>query len=865
MPAFGQSRPQLAVVRPDVPDMPTVAPLPIRVAGERAASGIAARTIDLYRDSLTTVDPLFPPRYLPLLLTLAAIDPTFSQAVKLLEASANRGHSVVINTDDQALLALADARLAALTGRLTEAAGGLDSLINTHVAQLAVTGAISSEVVLQPSRTGVQVLELVPVQDIQFKRGDGRWYPLQRTGRGLIELDPRTYTYAAWRTFENNPYAVPPMLAAINAWFRENDMLEQLDAILRKAGFLGLLAVTMDPGQQPEMMDPDEWLREKRTRLQEIIDGLALNFRKGIVAVEKGVEFQFQGSPAGQISGARELFELNEAMKFSGLGIDPSLFGRSWAKTETWRDAAGNLLTTMASAAQRLTASRLESMLRLDFALGGVSVDTWIAFEPAPGARPQEDATAQATRWATIKNQVITGALDADAAMKELGYDRWFDKSRLPVSEGIESQSNWSFVKECVREGLLTPDEGAKMLGFPSWADPSRVSNPNADPTAGAGMLGFSAEPAIFEFDKSRGRHVYRRRHLGSVDTSELQGKRGVVVAALERVRGGKKRSSLAKGPGARALMRMVGRFVARYATKVGPVLGRLQFDILEDLKAAVLSAPEGTWSSEDEFGRWALNEMQQSFARHWADYGEDDFYSNVLATHEEMAQAWRDEQRKRLVGKELPQELGQASTDAIKALAQNDTFHMSIYLEGLQGDERKAMENMIAEQFLAAGKDVYDPDVMDELMTRLERSGGLPLRRRDHGREGGFASETEDQARERMSSRLGRIVETTVMRSRNTAEIYGLEDGAFETFVIVRDQSSEAEPGEICVDMDGRTFSVETAANAMREFHAMTPEQQEAALTGMRDIAAAERDRLPMGQVPPFHPNCRCVLDTED
>jgi hypothetical protein len=441
-------------------------------------------------------------------------------------------------------------------------------------------------------------------------------------------------------------------------------------------------------------------------------------------------------------------------------------------------------------------------MVALDLALAGVAVDAWIAFEPAPGAKPQEDAAALNLRWQTAKDQAVSGARDPDEVMKEQGYDGWFDKSRLPSSQA-------------------------------------------------AAMSPFGFTGAIFRFDKSRGRYRFIRPSLGHVSTPPKPARRG--------------RQRNAAGPGAAALQRMVTRFLNRYAGKVAPVLGRLQFDVLEDLKAAVAAAPENTWKDADEFGRWALNEMQTSFGKRWSEYGGAEFETRVLEQHEAMAKAWREDMRKRWSEKDLPAELGESTTDAVKALAATDTHHMSVYLESLSGAERKTMENVIAEQFLNAGQDVYNPDVMDDLLNRMERSGSLLLRRRDHGREGGEASETDEQARERMAERVARIVETTVMRSRNTAEIYGLEDAAYETFVVVRDPGSEAIPGEICTEMDGRTFSVEVAAKAMRDFHAMTAEEQEAELTRQREATADDRESLPAGQVPPYHPWCRCTLEGQD
>lgn len=859
---------QLAPAPPSHRPISAGVPL-VRSSGERAISGINAQAVDIFRGQLASVQPFCPPNYLPYLQSTAYTDPIFSRWVKLMEGMANSGHQVVFDVEEgrEADSARAEAELAGLNERLSFMGGGIDGLINSLVAQVAVTGAISCEAILAANRRSVSGLELVPSQDIQFKRGDdGAWLAQQRVGRGLRDLDPRTYDYIPWRTVDNNPWAIPPALAAINCLLRQSDMDDQVDALYRKAGWLGSAVLTVPKQEQPidSELDPDEWAREKESQLAQMLLPFAANMRRGIVAVEEGTKFEFQASAGQAIAGASEAVWMNQELICMALGVDPSQLGFNRAKTETWLGVAWMGAGVTATAAQRLVRSRLEAVLRLHFALVGISVGARVVFDPLGSVRPNEDATAFATKWGAIKNMVINGALDPDAGMKEMGYEGWHDKARLPNNEGFDSQSNWSFIKEAVREGLLTPEEGAKALGFEGWADESKIRASTPDLMGGG--IGFMRH--AFRFNRNDATYT---KSLAPVvdDVQERRREMGqCVVLAFRKLakRGKSVAPKYIAGPGQEALARMVDRFLARYAGKVAPVLGRLQFDILEDLGAALKAETTAPWKDDAERNLWVGDVMQRSFAKHWADYGNDEFHSSVLDTHEEMAAAWRTKDRSAWASGQIPPEAkdatGAAQTAATEALAQNDTFHMSVYLEGMSGDERKAFESMISTEFLAAGQDITNPDVVDDLLNRMERNGGLLLRRRDHGREGGQASETDEEARDRMAGRIQRIVSTSVMRSRNTSAVYAMRDADISTFRIVASVNPCA---RICAPMDGRTFEVEAVAKALEDFHAQSPEAQEQQLTDHRDLTEEERASIPFAQLPPFHPNCACNCESED
>lgn len=831
-------------------------------AEPRVISGLGCTSVEAFRGRASSISPLCPYQYLPFLRQLSIFHPLVSQAVKLVEAFANRGHSVVFDVapENEQLLARCEQVLESFQRRVYER-GGIDGLINALIAELCVTGAVSREDIIRPG-VHVERIAIVPPEDVEFliptDESDGDFKPHQR-GRTLKRLDDRTYRYMAWRTFGGNPYAIPPFVAAINDILRQMTMSESRDAILAKLGWLGLLTMEVplrDRDKESSGNDNDEIDRARTIYLQQLATAFAGNFRDKLMLLDPGMRVELQASPTQNMSGVQEMFDSVEAQIFSGLGLDPSLFGRSWAKAETWVAQSNSTLEDVAGAARRIVGGSLERSLALEFALHGLPVTPWVQFASSPKANPGADAAAEQQKWSTTLDQLINGMIDETTAAQIHGFDSWHDVTRIPADQGFDIGTLWSRVKDMLKQGAITPQQGAEMLGLTGWADESKISSGADD--AGGGLGGFGFRATRFRFDRRVGRYRHERPRLTLAERAPQRAAIAKASIAYFRkvAKDAKPRRRYARGPGVAAVQRMARRFAEKYAGALGPDLQAIQDELFVRLKDAIGRAPEGQWSSGDEFGKWAIDQMQEDYSAIWRGGRGGDVLANVVKTHEEIAAAWTDEARKRWAADQIPKGDGEVTAADASAFARGDAHHMSIYLKDMSGAEREAMQRIMSEEFDQAGSDITDPDVMDALMNRMEREGAPLLKVRPHGRE---EPETNAEALARMPARLSRIVETSVMRSYNVSELRTMalaEIGEYE----IRRVGSEECP--ICGPLEGTVVSVGDANAWLDEFLALSPEEQEEMLTSHRKLSPEELQAIPGATQPPLHPHCLCQVE---
>lgn len=374
------------------------------------------------------ISPVIPWDYLEFLIKVAMINPDISHAVKNWINLANNGHNLIIEAANDRIIQKAQDRLNQKAVSLYERSGGVDGLINHYLYQIAVTGALSSEDVIEANRNGVKHIAIVPVRKIRFRYEQDEYQPYYLTNEGeLLQLNPYTYAYYAYQVIENSPYAKPPILAAIEPVLMQRDAMDNMKYILRKLGLLGLVALTL----KKMTKQPNETDEELRKRMQnyasQVMDSLKKNFNKGLM-----VKFEDQTlehfNITGEARGAKDIFTLLEEQMASGIGVDSSVLGRSYHTTETFANVMYMFMVRDANNFRRLVKRRMEKTYRLDLLLAGIPVnDVTLNFNPNPARDPQSEAQAEQIHTNNVIKKVQVGLIDPDTGAQELGYDQWFD------------------------------------------------------------------------------------------------------------------------------------------------------------------------------------------------------------------------------------------------------------------------------------------------------------------------------------------------------------------------------------------------------------------------------------------------------
>lgn len=404
-------------------------------------TGTLAGHISGALDIFGTVSPVIDFDMLRLLKTFWLTNPDLSQYVANVVHLGNPGHQIVIDAPSTTVAEGALTRINEAASRIYQHGAGVDGLINALLAQVAWSGALSSEDVVDLGKRRVEQSVLVPVEQIRFRFLEGQYVPFQHPTSflglatsllGGIRLNPETYRYYAVQTIENSPYAKPPASAAVGAIAGpQTSMVENLDYIMNKLGLFGLVSVACTPPPKQPNEDLSAYNGRAQKYLASVRKVLQANFKKGLLVHFRDQQM-LHTNVASDARGAKDVWQINEEQVMSGLGMQPAFFGRTDSTTETYANVVYQLLLALVGNIQRLPKRRVEATYRLDCRLGGLAIDAVsVQFNKAYARDPLKEAQAEEALVRTVILKAEKGILSPDDAARELGYDSAFDPSLL--------------------------------------------------------------------------------------------------------------------------------------------------------------------------------------------------------------------------------------------------------------------------------------------------------------------------------------------------------------------------------------------------------------------------------------------------
>lgn len=292
---------------------------------------------------------------------VATYNADFSQAVDNVKNLANPGFNILVNAKDAGKSKAFRGRLASKELEIKSTFGGFHGIVNSLVRQGAIYGAMCGEWVLSADLKDVIDFVLVNPKNIRFFWDEEKqvWQPYQKVSidqielarkRGqkivnmdCIELNSNTFLYYTVYTSNNNPYGIPPFIAALEPISIQRELTDNFKSIAKKMGMLGILEVVIE--RFP--MEPEETVAEYTSRCQSFLTNY-----KGVIQdmTKEGGLVHFDDTTVTNLSisekaeGAEKLFALNEEQVFSGLHSLPSVQGRSYSSTETYAGVSYEIL-----------------------------------------------------------------------------------------------------------------------------------------------------------------------------------------------------------------------------------------------------------------------------------------------------------------------------------------------------------------------------------------------------------------------------------------------------------------------------------------------------------------------------------------
>lgn len=388
-----------------------------------------------------TVSPVIDFEMLSLLKRLWIFNPDLSQYVANVVNLGNTGHQLQVDASSPRRAEAAVKRLNESAGRLYSNGAGIDGLINAYLAQIAWSGALSSEDVVNFRTRRVEEVVLVPVEQIRFRYREGKYVAHQQPGvtaglvrspLGLIELNAETYRYYALQTVDNSPYAKPPATAAVAAITGpQTDMLDNVKYILKKFGLLGLMSIMIERPEQDEGESWDAYMRRLRKYQFDVASAAQSMTNTGLVVTYDDQKPEHHNI-TGDSKGAADIHRLVEEHVFSGMATFPAFHGRTDSTTETYANVVYNFMLAQSGNMQRLAKRRQERTDKLDLRLAGLEVyGLSLLFNRAHARDPLEEANAEKVRTETAILKAEKGILSPDEVAQELGYDSAYDPTLL--------------------------------------------------------------------------------------------------------------------------------------------------------------------------------------------------------------------------------------------------------------------------------------------------------------------------------------------------------------------------------------------------------------------------------------------------
>lgn len=374
----------------------------------------------------------FPVEVYDIITNLTLLNPDLRQAVGHVVQLGNTGHIL-------SLEAPTDTQIEAMVQRIEDRAeimmpftSGTDGLVNGLFAQVARVGAISTEWVPNRKLDGIDKIFFVPVSQIRWvSRKDGMgYYPVQvppQTVLGApsngIVLNPRTHYYANMETMENSPYAIPPMIASLEAIGIQKTMLKNIHKVMKKMGIMGLIAYKMAPPERKGGETEEKYQARCLEYLKRTSEQLKDNFNEGIVTgFQKAFDFEVQ-SVTGDAKGIKEIFQMNEEQLFSAIGADPAMHGRTYSTTETYASVVFSKMASQLANYQRLVADCLEFGWGLDLALAGMPGEIEVEFNSTQSLRNLQEAQTRMIEIANAEALYQGGTIDQNEKARLLGYN----------------------------------------------------------------------------------------------------------------------------------------------------------------------------------------------------------------------------------------------------------------------------------------------------------------------------------------------------------------------------------------------------------------------------------------------------------
>jgi hypothetical protein len=421
-------------------------------SGRRSAPTLES-TFSNAKTNTTFITPKFVYDIIPIIRKLSWVNGDMGLALNDMVQLTNTGHWVKFDPSiDKAKRVKMKKHLSTVSKNWSVGVNGVDGLIDKIISQVLVSGALSTEWVVNPKKTGLVGCVLVNPETVYFawNKSLHRFEPYQKQnfktggiiGEKMVKMNLLTFKYFTINGDTENPYPIPPFLTALNAIDIQGNMDKNISFIMEQLGLLGFFETKIQKPSQKDGENDEKYL----ARLSHYLDETKQQIKEGvkdgnIVGFIDDHEFDFHNT-AKNLGGASDLYKQNEIKVAGGLKIAPEFLGFPTGSSES---GMGIIFTKMLSqlvSIQNLIKTNFEFGYQLELALSGFgNVDLEVVFKPSTITDELKLQQAQEYKIRNIENKYNMGIISQQQKAEELGYDSP-DKAepRAPISDSKDKQ-----------------------------------------------------------------------------------------------------------------------------------------------------------------------------------------------------------------------------------------------------------------------------------------------------------------------------------------------------------------------------------------------------------------------------------------
>lgn len=339
---------------------------------------------------------------------------------------ASPGHFELMGTEDARLLDEATQVIKDLDRRIYQHSfqkfGGTDALLSQFFGSLFTDGAVCGELVLTPSRDGVDKFYFIDPSTVKFKLQEEKtWELIQEVDESTVQLNPHSTFYVGLDPDPDDPQG-KSILGSIPFVARvEQRLLEDMQKTMHNAGY-HRLHVKIKPPERFSGESEENYLSRANKYFEDTVDMMNQITPDDNPITWEDVQIEYIG-PSGHLSSSHYWYINHKALIediCAGVHLDPFILGYSYGPAQSWAQCKYELILRNVVSIQSCAKRFLEWIHNIELALHGLPVECVHHFDNQKFFGMLERKEAERIQLENVIRKKEAGFITEDQAKREL-------------------------------------------------------------------------------------------------------------------------------------------------------------------------------------------------------------------------------------------------------------------------------------------------------------------------------------------------------------------------------------------------------------------------------------------------------------